>query len=256
MLSKEKLRKADVYTGFLITLLGIWICFEALQMPMRDSYGGVQNVWYVSPAIFPLIIGAVLTLLGLLLLAIAVKSLGSGSTLQLFKDTVSKVFSRHRLTLSTARFLSIASCFVFYIFMNVPRVDFVICSILFLFVFIQSFYPDEERYLIKISTIYFIGSIVFVAYFGFGMAKSLQASYRYITDILNIVFVLVMVAYTFWLFRREAELFRKFKIGLVISFTVPLLVGPIFKYRLLIPLPYEGLTAEFMDFLVYDVFFK
>ena len=256
MLSKEKLRKADVFTGCLITLLGIWISLEALEMPMKESYGGVQNVWYVSPAIFPLIIGGVLSLLGLLLLSIAVKSIGIGDTLQLFKDAFNKVFSRHKLTLSTARFLSIVSCFVFFIFMNVPRVDFVICSILFLFVFIQSFYPDEEKYLIRISTIYFIGSMVFVAYFGFGFAKSLQASYRYITDIMNVVFILVMVVYTFWLFRREAELYRKFKIGLIISFIVPLFVGPIFKYRLLIPLPYEGLTAEFMDFLVYDVIFK
>lgn len=256
MLSKEKLRKADVFTGCLITLLGIWISLEALKMPMKESYGGVQNVWYVSPAIFPLIIGGVLSLLGLLLLVIAVKSLGGGSTLRLFKDTISKVFSRHKLTLSTARFLSIISCFVFFIFMNVPRVDFVICSILFLFVFIQSFYPDEEKYLIRISTLYFIGSLVFVAYFGSGLAKSLQESYQYITDILNIVFILVMVLHTFRLFRREAELYRKFKTGLLVSFIVPLLVGPIFKYRLLIPLPYEGLTAEFMDFLVYDVIFK
>lgn len=256
MLSKEKLRKADVFTACLVILLGVWISLEALEMPMKESYGGVQNVWYVSPAIFPLIIGSMLTLLGILLLVIAVKSLGSGNTLRLFKNTLSRVFSRHKLTLSTARFLSIVGCFVFFIFMNVPRVDFIICSILFLFVFIQSFYPDEERYLIRISTLYFIGSLAFAAYFGYGIAESLQSSYRYINDILTIVFILVMVVYTFRLFKGEAELYRKFKIGLLVSFIVPLLVGPIFKYRLLIPLPYEGLTAEFMDYLVYDVIFK
>ena len=26
-------------------------------MPMKDSFGGVMNVWYVSPALLPMIIG-------------------------------------------------------------------------------------------------------------------------------------------------------------------------------------------------------
>jgi hypothetical protein len=29
-------------------------------MPMKDSWGGVQNVWFVSPALFPLFVGAMI----------------------------------------------------------------------------------------------------------------------------------------------------------------------------------------------------
>ena len=54
MLEKENLRKADVYSGAIICLFGLWIILQALKMPMKDSWGGVQNVWYVSPGIFPL----------------------------------------------------------------------------------------------------------------------------------------------------------------------------------------------------------
>jgi hypothetical protein len=54
MLEKENLRKADVYSGAVISLFGLWIVLQAIKMPMKDSWGGVQNVWYVSPAIFPL----------------------------------------------------------------------------------------------------------------------------------------------------------------------------------------------------------
>ena len=33
-------------------------------MPMKDTWGGVQNVWFVSPALFPLFVGAMIMLLG------------------------------------------------------------------------------------------------------------------------------------------------------------------------------------------------
>ncbi len=76
MLQKENLRKADVYSGAVISLFGLWIVLQALKMPMKDSWGGVQNVWYVSPAIFPLFIGCIIMLLGGLLCRTALKTIG------------------------------------------------------------------------------------------------------------------------------------------------------------------------------------
>ena len=64
MLKQENLRKADVYSGAAIFLFGLWVVLQALKMPMKDSWGGVQNVWYVSPAIFPLFVGCMIMLLG------------------------------------------------------------------------------------------------------------------------------------------------------------------------------------------------
>ena len=67
MIEKDKLRKADVYSGAIIFLFGLWVVLQALKMPMKDSWGGVQNVWYVSPALFPLFVGSMIMLLGALL---------------------------------------------------------------------------------------------------------------------------------------------------------------------------------------------
>jgi hypothetical protein len=64
MMEKSTLRKADVISGIIIFLFGVWIVSMAFKMPMKDSYGGVMNVWYVSPAIFPLFVGAMIMLLG------------------------------------------------------------------------------------------------------------------------------------------------------------------------------------------------
>ena len=63
MLEKEKLRKADIFSGSIIFFFGLWIVLQAVKMPMKDSWGGVQNVWYVSPALFPLLVGAMIALL-------------------------------------------------------------------------------------------------------------------------------------------------------------------------------------------------
>ncbi len=76
MMDKDKMRKADVYSCAAICLFGLWIILQALKMPMKDSWGGVQNVWYVSPAIFPLIVGAIIMILGALLCRTALKMVG------------------------------------------------------------------------------------------------------------------------------------------------------------------------------------
>ena len=77
MMEKDKLRRADMFSGSLICLLGLWIISQALKMPMKDSWGGVQNVWFVSPAIFPLFVGAMITLLGAMLIRTARSSSSS-----------------------------------------------------------------------------------------------------------------------------------------------------------------------------------
>lgn len=111
MLEKDKLRKADAFTGIVFVLLGAWIVWQASKMPMKDSWGGVQNVWFVSPALFPLFVGAIIMLLGLFLFRTALKTIG----LQAFGDTLrwlssSKLFEFLN-SVSNLRFYAIAVLF-------------------------------------------------------------------------------------------------------------------------------------------------
>ena len=64
-MNKENLRKADLVTSVLIFVFGAWVLWMAFKMPMKDSFGGVMNVWYVSPALFPIFVGVALMVLGL-----------------------------------------------------------------------------------------------------------------------------------------------------------------------------------------------
>jgi hypothetical protein len=77
-------------------------------MPMKDSWGGVQNVWYVSPALFPLFVGGVIMLLGALLTRTALKVAG----IKAFTETVrwfgSRDLFQFLISDSTIRFYAIA----------------------------------------------------------------------------------------------------------------------------------------------------
>ena len=77
-MDKAKLRGADLITSAIFFLLGIWIIAEAFTMPLKDSYAGVDSVWYVSPALMPLIIGAAMLLLSVAIFVHAAKKRRSG----------------------------------------------------------------------------------------------------------------------------------------------------------------------------------
>jgi hypothetical protein len=82
MMEKPRLRGADVVTSLLLIVFGGWVLWQAFHMPMKDSFGGVMNVWYVSPALLPIIIGAGVIALASSILAHALKEArggGSGS---------------------------------------------------------------------------------------------------------------------------------------------------------------------------------
>ena len=66
--NKVRLRKHDFWTSLVLLALAVAMAWEATGYPMTDSYGGVRNVWYVSPALFPLLVAAGLFLLSLVLL--------------------------------------------------------------------------------------------------------------------------------------------------------------------------------------------
>ena len=79
--NKIRLRKHDFWTSLVLLALASGMAWEATGYPMTDSYGGVRNVWYVSPALFPLLVAAGLFLLSLLLLINSVLSGGARAAL-------------------------------------------------------------------------------------------------------------------------------------------------------------------------------
>ena len=251
MLEKEKLRKADVFSGAVIALFGLWIVSEAFKMPMKDSWGGVMNVWYVSPALLPLSIGIVITLLGLLLCRIALKEIGMGE----FKNTVQWLLSRHLANFlaldTTIRFYAIAVLFLTLVFLNLARIDFFLTAVLFLFAFITMFYFYDDGLMKKFLAFYLAGELGFILYFALGFETFLDDIVPYGTDWLALCFLAGYVLYVWTCVRGAPDLRKRFRLGLIVGLLAPFLIGPIFKYFLLVPMPKEGLVVACLDYIWY-----
>lgn len=251
MLEKETLRKADVYSGAIIFLFGLWVVFQALKMPMKDSWGGVQNVWYVSPAIFPLFIGCIIMLLGGLMCRTALKMVGSEAFSETVRWLSSKALFQFLNSIPNLRFYSIVVLFLSFVYLNIPRVDFFLSAVLFLAVFITSFYFDDAALLKKLFFFHLAGVIVLTIYFSLGLNESLSRIVPFPGDILVLCFCVAYCVYAWILIRNNAVLRKKYRTAMIVAIASPLIVGTIFKYFLLVPMPTEGLIVAVMDYIWY-----
>ncbi|MFT5697360.1 MAG: hypothetical protein ACI8ZB_000208 [Desulforhopalus sp.] len=251
MMEKDQLRKADIFSGSLIVLLGLFIIMQAFGMPMKDSWGGVQNVWYVSPALFPLLVGGMLTFLGLVLISIAFKAVHGTGIKSVLTFLLSSECLRFLKKAEVVRFYAIVFNLMVFVFLMVPRIDFFLGAILFLLVSFFMFYLGDASLLLRVFR--FTGFIaLFVGLFcGLGLAEKLTPGLPFAADWIVLGFIASLCV----LVRRGAqgdpEILKKYRLSLIVAFVAPLTIGVIFKYFLLVPMPFEGLIVQFLDSIWY-----
>ncbi len=251
MLEKEKLRKADIFSGGIIFLFGLWVISQALKMPMKDSWGGVQNVWFVSPALFPLFVGGMITLLGAFLIRIALKEIGLQAVGRVLQWLISPELARFLKFPSNFRFYAIAVLFFSLVYLNIPRIDFFLCSVLFLVAFISMFYFDNDALLKKLLLFYLAGTVFFIVYFALNLPAIFDPVMPFASDWLALGFIISFCIYTWILIRSVPPLRKKYRTTLILAVLTPFVIGPIFKYILLVPMPYEGLVVAVLDTVWY-----
>ncbi len=251
MLNKEDLRKADFFTGLLISAFGLFMISQAVQMPMKDSWGGVESVWYVSPALFPLIVGSIISLLGLILAVKSFLEVGGKGVLGVIGNIFSKTGYESLTSDSSFRFYMVCSLFLFFVFLYVPRVDFIICSTFFLLVFISSFYFDSAELLKKIFLFFAGSSLILLLLFVTGTIASVNNVVPHSADYLTIIIIILYSFFLINLTKNDPDLRRKFKTSLTVSVITSFILGVVFRYLLLVPLMYEGVIIQIMDVIRY-----
>jgi hypothetical protein len=251
MLDKDKMRKADVFSGAAVFLFGLWMLGQALRMPMKDSWGGVMNVWFVSPALMPLFIGATIMLLGALLCRMGLKAIGFEAFKGTLRWMVSADLKRVLASDASVRFYAIAALFLTLVYINLPRIDFFLCAVLFLTAFITMFYFLDDRLLRTFLLVYLAGEAVLLMAFALGLHRPSAEAPSVVPDLLALVFIVLYAGYVWLRVRARAELRKKFRVGLVVSLLTPFIIGPVFKYFLMVPLPKEGLVVAALDYVWY-----
>lgn len=251
MMEKDQLRKADIFSGSLILLLGVFIILQAFGMPMKDSWGGVQNVWYVSPALFPLLVGGMLTFLGLVLVFIALKAVHGDGIKSVFTFLLSRECVQFLQKKEIIRFYGIVFNLVFFVFLMVPRIDFFLAAILFLLICFFMFYLGDAKLLLRV-----LWFTVFIALFigvvcAFALGEMFAPGLDFAPDWVVLGFIASLCVFVGKSVKGRPELAKKYRLSIILAFVAPLTIGVIFKYFLLVPMPYEGLIVQLLDSIWY-----
>jgi hypothetical protein len=254
MLERDKLRKADAVTAMLVAAFGAWIIAEAVKMPLKDSWGGVKSVWYVSPALMPLIVGGFLILLSIMLFLNAVREIGLKELIASGKRAVAGFRHLSAPTATTVRFLAISAVLFVWIYLFMPRVDFLLGSILFLMTFVGMFHLEDDAALKKVLGFFLAGSAAFLLYFATGLAGIAKAAFAYSGDVLTLAFIVATGFRLSAAAGKDGARRRKIAAAFAVSIFVPLVVCPLFKYGFKVPLPYDGGILRLMDLIKYRLF--
>lgn len=233
------LRRADIKTAVILIFISALMIVESLNFPLTDSYAGVQNAWYVSPALFPILIGSILLLCGAVLLTKAV------------------VFVKHNAEVATAkesaaswwRFALLVSLIAGQVFGWVPLIDFAFAAFIFLFLFIFAFYSDSSLFQGRVFKIWTITSVLLVLT---SVLVEFSEETRLYLDFLAVAYIAVMV----WLARtwaQKSDQLGVWKISWKTALIVTIVICPLFRLGMLVPLPTEGLVIEKMVDMKYVV---
>lgn len=233
------LRRADMKTALVLMFISALVIIESLSFPLTGSYAGVQNVWYVSPALFPIIISSVLFICGLSLL---IKSL-------IFIKKNAAIATAKESTASWWRFFVLVSLIAGQVFGFVPLIDFALSSFIFLFVFIFAFYSDnatfQKRIFVIWSTLCFLLFLVTIT-------TNLSEDIRFLFDWATLFFIGCMVA-LLYTWAKKSEQLKVWRISWKTALIVTLIVCPVFRLGMLVPLPTEGLVINPMVDIKYVV---
>ena len=237
-----RLRRADFWTALVFLALAGLMLTGALGFPLTDDYAGVQNAWYVSPALFPLLVAGCLGLLSTLLLVNAIRTGGAAAAL-------AGLFARRpALDAPTRKLALVALLLVGYVYGFVPTVDYVVGTVFFLLAFVAAFHLDDRAATRLASGSFLALSLTTAAANALGVVPAPGSRAALLVDgAVLVALALTALAMT----ARSGPARRGLGVVLLTSLTAPLVLAGAFRYGLLVPLPREGLVVGTFDAVRY-----
>ncbi len=248
----KKMRGADIIISGLFLILGILALIGAFQMPLRDSYGGVESVWYVSPALMPIIIGIAMILLSISILIYGIKQGG----LDIIKKGIEKRKQEPVLNEDTVRMLATLVPLFWLVFVHLTMLDFCLAVGLYLTFTISVFYFEDFKILKEALGFYSIILLINLIIKITSVNVMLDSMFVFTTDILATIELIILIIYI----RKKIKVSEnyetlniKYKHAIRVSIITPLAVAAIFRFALRIPMPKEGFIMNFMYLIYYAI---
>lgn len=142
------LRRADCVSGLGFVLLGVGVLYQASKIPMGGTYAGVDNSWYVSPAAFPLLMGGLFILSGLLIFRKGAREGGLSGIFGALKRGLARLL-REPARRGVLAFALLLGYYVLLRLRLVPGWDgqnYIVSSTIFLTAFALSFFRPGGRF--------------------------------------------------------------------------------------------------------------
>ena len=239
--SQIRMRRADCWTSLIFFGIAAGMIGSALTMPLTESFAGVQNVWYVSPALLPLMIAGGLLVLSVALLLNAVRTGGARAALA--------SLGRWNTTdgdTTTRTFLAIA-IIGGYVYGLIPRVDYVVATTLFLLVFIGGYYLGQKDILRRQAAVFLTVAAAAGTAALLGAYPPPGTMPRYALDLIVLAVAVGLTLATRRRLASDSILRRRFALTVSVSVAVALLTSVSFKFGLLVPLPAEGAVVRLLE---------
>jgi hypothetical protein len=251
MLEKGRLRKVDTFMGILFCAIGAAIVLEAMSFPTGKALSGVRNDWYVAPALVPYIIGGGLVAMGFALFVVGLKHTGAQETFAGLEAILGSLLRARSLSPSNLRFVAVVGVIAVSVFLYIPKVDFVVSATLFLVALMSMFSFDDDILLKRLVLVFAALGALFFLYVASGLDARLGEGFYFAPDVAGGI---VLAAYLViaGALSGKARMPRFLKL-VALSLIVPLILVPVFKYLLYIPLPREGGIVALMDYVRFDI---
>jgi len=161
MSSQKPLRKADFLTSIVFILLGAAMLFAASRMPWIVKSGGLTQDWYLSPGLFPAVLGTLLIVFAANVLMHAVRAGGHRGLGPIILGHLRSIGSNRDLH----RMAGAALLVGLYVFVGIGHFNYYVASSVFLFAAMLAYHRTPEgritfRMVLKIALIAVIAPMV------------------------------------------------------------------------------------------------
>lgn len=250
----NQLRCADFKVGVILLLIVVILFVHTLSFPMAGSYGGVENQWYVSPALFPLIVLSILLVASILLITRAV----SDGDARHFLQWKSWVGDASNTKVKDQWYVILLLCF--YVYVYIPSIDFYLATALTLSSLMLGFYGGYKRFIIVILYTH-AALITLLLILRFRLAEEFYLLSLYATD--NEVLIrwsdtacgaaLVFLYVNLYIKRKNFN--ARLRPVIITALLTPLMLILVFTYLLYVPMPVEyGSVMNLLNYFAYDIF--
>lgn len=143
-MEKPKLRQTDFLFSLVLIAFGIAILVSASRMPWTNQQSGISSAWYLSPGLFPALLGILLIVFSLDILMHAISAGGHRKIGAFVGSSISAVGNNRRLH----KVLLIILVIGVYISL-IGHVNYYVASAVYLFMFMLLFHHPASRSRVK-----------------------------------------------------------------------------------------------------------